>query len=234
MSYGNGSVGQCACGRLALASCRRCGTALCDTHAAEMPATPTGVSADAIGQWILVVRTTDGVHCAACRADIGDYVLEQARSAPKASLPDHWLDRAIALSSDHSRSDEEKIADAGLPPSLTANDVAREFLRRIEKQPCEQVPVGPLKRLQIPDYVAGWTVDCRRTEYASVGGGVRYPLPCLISVDGELLGPMLEEGARGEAWWVVPETDIELQRLVTAVAQILVLSAFIKDAPSVG
>jgi len=232
VSYGNGSVGHCACGQLAIASCQRCGKTLCDTHASELPPTPTGVSADALGHWILAVRATNGAHCRSCRAEIGNHALQQVYDAPRAPLPNHWLDRAIALSSDHSRSEDEKVADAGLPQSLTPAEVAREFLGRIERQPVEQVPVGPISRLRGPDYVSGWSVDCRRTEYASAGGGARYPLPCLISVDGELLGPLLEEGQRGEAWWVVPDADIELPRLVTAVAQILVLSAFVQDSPN--
>jgi hypothetical protein len=201
---------------------------LCDVHATEIPPAPTGVSNNAVGQFTLAVRSTDGVCCEACRSEIGRNALQQALAAPRAPLPAHWLDRAIALSSDHTRSEAEKIDDAALPASLTAAEVAREFLRRIEKQPRESVPIGPSSWLRPPEHVSGWTVNCRRTEYTSAGAGAkRYKLPCLISVEGELLGPMLEEGDRqGAMWWVVPESDIELSRLVSGVAQILVLSAF--------
>jgi hypothetical protein len=193
-----------------------------------MPPAPSGVSNDAVGQFTLAVRSTDGACCEACRAEIGHHALKQALAAPRAPLPSHWLDRAIALSGDHTRSAAEKLTDAGLPASLTAAQVAEEFLRRIEKAPRESVPLGPSSWLRPPDYVAGWTVNCRRTEYTSAGaGGERYTLPCLISVEGELLGPMLEDGDRqGAMWWVVPESDIELHRLVSGVAQILVLSTF--------
>ncbi|MEA2184867.1 MAG: hypothetical protein QOD83_3416 [Solirubrobacteraceae bacterium] len=200
---------------------------LCDVHASEMPATPSGISNDAAGHFTLAVRATDGVHCEACRSEIGRSALQRVLAAPRASLPEHWLDRAIALSSDHTRSEAEKLDDAGLPASLTAAEVAREFLRRMEKQPRESVPIGPSSWLRPPDYVSGWTVNCRRTEYTAGGAGAqRYKLPCLISVDGELLGPMLEGDRQGAMWWVVPESDIELPRLVNGVAQILVLSAF--------
>jgi hypothetical protein len=208
--------------------CERCGRTLCDVHAAEMPPAPTGVSNDAIGRFALAVRSTDGEYCERCRSEIGRQALEQALAAPRAPLPAHWLDRAIALSGDHTRSEAEKRDDAGLPASLTATQVAEEFLRRIEKQPRESVPIGPSSWLRPPDYVSGWTVNCRRTEYTSAGAGAqRYKLPCLISVEGELLGPMLENGDRqGAMWWVVPESDIELPRLVNGVAHILVLSTF--------
>ncbi|HEX8156065.1 MAG TPA: hypothetical protein VF526_01660 [Solirubrobacteraceae bacterium] len=199
-------------------------------HASEMPATPSGISNDAAGQFMLAVRSTNGVHCEPCRSEIGHHALRRVLSAPRAALPDHWLDRAIALSSDHTRSEAEKLDDAALPASLTASEVAREFLRRIEKEPRERVPVGPSSWLRPPDYVSGWTVNCRRTEYTAGGDdddAKRYRLPCLISVEGELFGPMLEQGDRkGAMWRVVPESDIELPRLVIGVAHILVLAAF--------
>jgi len=211
-----------------MSNCERCGRTLCEAHATAMPPAPTGVSNDAIGQFTLAVRSTDGVYCEGCRGEIGRRALKQALAAPRAPLPAHWLDRAIALSDDHTRSEAEKLDDAALPASLTATEVAQEFLRRIEKEPRESVPIGPSSWLRPPDYVFGWTVNCRRTEYTSGGAGAkRYRLPCLISVEGELLGPMLEDGDRqGAMWWVVPESDIELPRLVNGVAQILVLSAF--------
>lgn len=211
-----------------MAHCKRCGRTLCEVHAAEMPATPTGVSDDAIGLFTAAVRRNDGAYCGPCRTEIGEHVLQQVLKAPRAPLPQHWLDRAIALSGDHSRSEAEKLDDAALPASLTPAQVAQEFLRRIEREPRESVPIGPSSWLRPPDYVSGWTVDCRRTEYTAKGAdSQRYRLPCLISVEGELLGPMLEDGNRhGAMWWVVPESDIELPRMVSGVANILVLSTF--------
>jgi hypothetical protein len=236
MSYSNGSVGFCACGQMAAATCSRCRAPICDAHANQLPATPPGISADAAGRYTVAVRATSGPTCESCRAEIGQYELSRALSEPRASLPSHWLDRAIALSGDGSRSELEKEADAQLPASLTANQVAEEFLRRIEQKPRERVPITPSKVLRAPEYVEGWTVDCRRTEYVSPGAGaIRYRLPCLISVHGELLGPALEDDQHASAtWWIVPEADIDLLRLVSSVANILMLSAFVSENPDLG
>ncbi|HEV2777142.1 MAG TPA: hypothetical protein VGV90_16245 [Solirubrobacteraceae bacterium] len=181
-----------------------------------------------MGRFELAIRLVDGPHCEGCRADIGNDALEQINNAPRATLPDHWLDRAIALSGDQTRSEDEKLRDADLPSSLTAKDVAAEFLRRIERPAQERVPVTPPSIMRNPDYREGWSVDCRRTHYTVTGPGAgRYRLPCLVSVDGEILGPALEEGDKpGQTWWIVPESEIELPLLVTGVAQLLVLSAF--------
>ena len=226
MAYSNGATGVCECGQLAVVSCKRCGRSLCDRHARALPPSPVGVSPDALGRYEVAIRVTNGPHCESCRAELGSQALAQASSAPRAPLPDHWLDRAIALSSDGTRSDAEKLQDAALPASLTAQDVAREFLRRIERAPQERVPISPPSMFRAPEFIEGWSVDCRRTEYTAHGSG-RHRLPCLISVGGELLGPVLEEGGRqGQTWWVVPDSDIELARLVTGVAQLLVLSTF--------
>jgi hypothetical protein len=199
-----------------------------------MPATPEGISADAAGQFTVAVRTTAGPTCEACRAEIGQYALHNAVAAPRAPLPAHWLDRAIALSSDGSRSDLEKLEDADLPSTLTPNQVAEEFLRRMEQPPRESVPISPSTVLRKPEYVEGWTVDCRRTDYIAAGEGRRFPLPCLISVHGELLGPVLEDDQHASAtWWIVEEKDIELSRLVSSVANILMLSAFVTQRPRI-
>lgn len=228
MSYANGSgnVGVCECGRMASESCRRCGRILCDTHARALPSAPGGLSPNAVGRFELAIRSAEP-HCEACRTEFGNHALAQAVDAPRAELPDHWLDRALALSGDQTRSEAEKLEDARLPPSLTPAEVAKEFLRRVERMPCESVPISPPSVLRTPDFVEGWSVDCRRTTYNATGVGQRFTLPCLISVNGELLGPALEAGDRqGQTWWIVPDADIELERLVTGVATLLVLSAF--------
>jgi hypothetical protein len=232
MNYANGSAGSCACGRPAIASCSRCNKAICDIHANTLPETPAGISPDAAGQFGVAVRTPSAPTCEACRAEIGQYALHEAVSAPRMQLPTHWLDRAIALSSDTSRSDLEKLEDADLPSSLTPKGVAEEFLRRVEQPPVERVPISESTVLRKPEYVDGWTVDCRRTEYTALGSGARYRLPCMISVHGELLGPIIDDGKHASAtWWIVEESDIELQRLVSAVANILMLSAFVTKQP---
>jgi hypothetical protein len=200
---------------------------VCDTHARMLPDAPEGISPDALSRFEIAIRA-GGPYCESCRADIGSYALAQAMNAPRAQLPEHWLDRAIALSGDQTRSDLEKLEDADLPATLTPKDVAREFLRRIGQQPSERVPISPPSLMRSPEFVEGWSVDCRRTEYSAAGGpAARYSLPCLISTEGELLGPALEEGERhGQTWWIVPDSDIELARLVRGVAQLLLLSAF--------
>jgi hypothetical protein len=234
MSYANGSVGFCACGELAVGHCSRCSTAVCDVHANALPETPSGISSDAAGNYGVAVRTPSEPTCEACRAEIGAHALHHTVAQPRAPLPAHWLDRAIALSSDSSRSDLEKVEDAALPATLTPGHVAEEFLRRIERQPRERVPVSEGTILRKPDYVDGWTVDCRRTEYTAAGAGARYRLPCLISVHGELLGPILEDGERASGtWWIVDDADIELPRLVAGVANILMLSAFVSETPEI-
>jgi hypothetical protein len=227
MSYGNGGVGVCRCGQMAVDSCRRCNEMLCDTHVRRLPEAPEGVSPDALSRYAIAIRA-GGPYCEPCRSDIGSTALAQAINAPRSQLPQHWLDRAMALNSDPTRSELEKLEDADLPPGLTAKEVAAEFLRRIGREPHERVPISPPSVMRAPDFVAGWSVDCRRTEYRSAGGpSARYSLPCLISTEGELLGPALEDGDRqGQTWWIVPESDIELPRLVKGVAQLLLLSAF--------
>ena len=235
MSYGNGNVGVCSCGEIAIAACHRCGTMVCDTHSRMLPEAPEGISPDALSRFEIAIRA-GGPYCEACRADIGSYALAQAINAPRAPLPEHWLDRAIALNGDQTRSELEKLEDADLPATLTPKDVAQEFLRRIGQQPSERVPISPPTLMRSPEFVQGWSVDCRRTEYTAAGGpSARYPLPCLISTEGELLGPALEEGERhGQTWWVVPDSDIELERLVRGVAQLLLLSAFASPSPPSG
>ncbi len=231
MTYNNGSAGACACGQMAINTCQRCARVVCEAHARVLPGAPEGVSPDALSRFEIAIRA-DGVVCASCRADIGSYALAQATSAPRAPLPEHWLDRAMALTSDATRSELEKLEDADLPLSLTPKEVAQEFLRRIGQQPHERVPITEPKLMRAPEYVQGWSVDCRRTEYStSAGPAGRYSLPCLISTRGELLGPSLEQGDRhGHTWWIVPDADIELARLVKGVAQLLLLSAFARSA----
>jgi hypothetical protein len=230
VTYSNGNVGFCACGQMSVATCSRCTTPICDVHANELPETPRGISADAAGQYTVAIRATAGPTCESCRAEMGQRALARVLSAPRAPLPSHWLDRAMALSSDGSRSELEKVEDAQLPASLSSKHVAEEFLRRIGQPPRERVPITASTLLRAPEYVEGWTVDCRRTEYTARGAAAaRYRLPCLISVHGELLGPALEDGDSASAtWWIVPEDDIDLLRLVSGVANILLLSAFIR------
>lgn len=195
-----------------------------------LPDAPDGVSPDALSRFEIAIRAS-GALCEGCRADIGSVALAQATNAPRQSLPEHWLDRAIALNGDQTRSDLEKLEDADLPASLTPTEVAKEFLRRIGRQPQERVPITVPKIMRAPEFVEGWSVDCRRTEYSAGGTSVRYSLPCLISTEGELLGPALEEGDRqGQTWWIVPDNDIDLSRLVTGVARLLLLSKFSPSA----
>ncbi|MGH2900048.1 MAG: hypothetical protein ACRDMZ_15340 [Solirubrobacteraceae bacterium] len=232
MTYSNGSVGVCECGQLAIDACQRCLRMLCDSHARLLPPAPAGVSPDALSRFEIAIRA-GGPYCQGCRTDIGSFALAQATSVPRAPLPEHWLDRAIALNGDQSRSPLEKLEDAELPATLNASEVAQEFLHRIGRQPTERVPISPPKMMRNPDYAEGWSVDCRRTQYVAGASNARYSLPCLISTVGELLGPTLDADDRhGPTWRLVPESDIELARLVTGVAQLLLLSAFVPSQPA--
>ncbi|MDX6677990.1 MAG: hypothetical protein QOE31_2042 [Solirubrobacteraceae bacterium] len=225
-----GSLGICNCGYIAVARCQGCGALLCDTHATELPEAPAGLSENAMIKFAGAVRLMGGHACVSCRAERGNRAISEAISAPRAPLPDHWLDRAIALQGDQTRSEEERSFDGRLPSALTAKDVAAEFLRRMDKEPRESVAVTESTWLHKPDFAYGWRVECRRTQYLHrwPGGATEsYPLPLLISVAGELLGPLLEEDETQTAtWYIVPESDVDLQRLVEGVAGLLILSPF--------
>ncbi len=223
-----GNLGICECGFIAVVRCDGCGRILCDDHATELPPVPAGVSGYGAGQFSRAVRAVGAPRCVSCRAERGWAALDQALSAPREPLPDHWLDRAMALIADDTRGAGEKRLDGQPPSTLTASEVAQEFLRRIGSRPTERAPVTPSRLFRGPDYAEGWRVDCRRTEYSQAApGAARYTLPLLISTGGELLGPTLEEGDRASAtWFPVPESDIDLVRLVSGVASILVLRRF--------
>ncbi len=225
-----GSLGLCTCGYIAVARCEGCGTLLCETHAAKLPDPPPGISVNAQIKFAGAVRLMGGQACEACRAERGRRAISEALTAPRQQLPDHWLDRAIALSSDQTRSAEERNFDGQVPPTLTPSDVAGEFLRRIGKEPKEYVAVTESTILNKPEYAYGWKVDCRRTDYTHhwPGGATeRYPLPLMISVAGELLGPMVDDDqAQSATWYIVPESDIDLQRMVAGVAGLLILAPF--------
>ena len=228
-----GSLGICHCGYIAVARCEGCGTLLCDTHATELPDAPAKLSENAQIKFAGAVRLMGGHACVSCRAERGRRAISDALSAPRAALPEHWLDRAIALASDGTRSEEERIFDGQLPATLTPSAVAAEFLRRMSqegKEPRESVAVTESTWLHKPDFAWGWKVECRKTEYTHRwpgGAAERFPLPLLISVAGELLGPILENGDTPSAtWYIVPESDVDLQRLVGGVAGLLILSPF--------
>ncbi|MGI8730056.1 MAG: hypothetical protein ACR2LK_08730 [Solirubrobacteraceae bacterium] len=227
----NGSLGTCSCGYIAVARCQMCNALLCDEHATKLPEPPAGVSENAIIKFAGAVRLVGGQACESCRAERGRRAISEALTAPRQELPVHWLDRAITLSSDMTRSKQERNFDGQLPASLTAQEIAAEFLRRIAgKDPRESVAVTDSTILRRPEYAYGWRVECRRTEYThSWPGGTtqRYPLPMLISVSGELLGPVLEDGETQSAtWYIVPEADVDLERFVSAIAGLLILSPF--------
>ena len=232
--------GLCRCGDDAVVDCRRCGTPLCDAHARALPPPPEGISPYALGQFGMAVRMVEGAHCESCRAEQGHLAVTLADVVPRTPLPAHWLDRAITLWGDQTRGEEEKAAEIRLPASLTPGGVVEEFLRRIGSTPSARVQVHPGGLLRRPDYVQGWKVECRRTEYTQwwpdtwlegpqrSGRSARFPLPVLISVDGQLLGPVLDDDERqSPTWYPVPDSDIDLERLVTGVARIFVMQKLV-------
>lgn len=225
-------VGFCACGCIAAARCKACGTPLCEEHARTYPEAPAGVSEYATARFASAVRLVGGVECEPCRAEKGRTALQQARSAPREPLPDHWLDRAVALRHDQTRTEEEKLADGQLPPDLTAAEVTQEFLRRIDKEPHERAQVVDGGLLRKPEFVQGWKVHCLRTEYTQQypdGSSARHPLPLLVTPEAELLAPPAsanEQNLMASTWEPVPEPEIDLGLFVLGLAGILALSRF--------
>ena len=205
---------------------------LCESHASEIPQAPDGLSENAQIKFAGAVRLMGGDACVNCRAERGRRAISQAISEPRTPLPAHWLDRAVALATDQTRSEQERSFDGQLPPGLTASEVAAEFLRRMTgKEPKESVAVTPSTWLHRPDYAYGWKVErCRRTDYTHHwpgGASERYPLPLMISVVGELLGPVLEDNNEQSAqWFIVPESDVDVDRMVAAIASLLTLVPF--------
>lgn len=232
MSASTDYVGFCACACIATASCKECGTPLCDEHARTFPQTPTGVSEYARIQFASAVRLVGGVECESCRAEKGRLALQQALRAPLEPLPDHWLDRAIALRSDQTRNEERKRIDGELPADLTAAEIVGEFLQRIDKPPHERAQVREAGLFSRPEFATGWRVHCGRTAYTqqySDGTSTSYPLPVLVTPEAELLGP--PDGADDQnlvasTWKRVDDGDIDLVLLVAGFAGILMLSRF--------
>lgn len=227
----HGSLGVCSCGYIATARCQGCNVLLCEAHATEIPQVPDGLSENAQIKFAGAVRLMGGAACVNCRAERGRHAISAAISEPRAPLPAHWLDRAIVLQSDQTRSEQERVFDGQLPPGLTANEVAAEFLRRMSgKEPKESVAVTPSTWLSRPEYAWGWKVEqCRRTDYTHYwpgGAAERYPLPLFISVAGELLGPILEDDAQSAQWFIVPEADVDIDRMVASIASLLILAPF--------
>jgi hypothetical protein len=232
MSTSTDYVGFCACGCIASASCKACGTPLCDEHTRAYPETPTGVSEYAQIQFASAVRLVGGVECESCRAEKGRVALQQALNAPLEPLPDHWLDRAIALRGDQTRNEQEKQTVGQLPLNLTAAEIAGEFLRRIDRPPHERAQVREAGLFSRPEFVNGWKVHCGRTAYTQRypdGSSASHPLPVLVTPEAELLGPPPDaddQNLMASTWGPVYDSDIDLQMLVSGFAGILLLSRF--------
>ncbi|MDX6692392.1 MAG: hypothetical protein QOG15_3849 [Solirubrobacteraceae bacterium] len=183
-------------------------------------------------QFARAVRLVGGLECESCRAEKGRVALQQAINAPAEPLPDHWLDRAIALRTDQTRSADEKLADGQLPGSLSVADIVQEFLRRIDKQPHERAQVIPGTLLHRPEFAEGWKVYCLREEFTQQypdGSTQRHPLPLLVTPDADVLAPPKDanqQNLMSSTWEPVYDHEIDLDLLVNGVANILVLSRF--------
>jgi len=225
-------VGFCTCGCIATVSCRACGTPLCDEHTRAFPETPTGVSEYAQIEYAKAVRFVGGVACESCRAEKGRVALQVALNAPLEPLPDHWLDRAMALRGDQTRNEREKQADGELPRSLTASEVVSEFLRRVTKPPHERAQVREAGLFSRPEFASGWKIHCGRGEYTqryADGTTARHPRPVLVTPEAEVLGPpdgADEQNLMAAAWKPVYDNEIDLPLLVSGFASILLLSRF--------
>lgn len=225
-------VGFCACGCLALVSCKACGTPLCDEHTRTYPEPPNGVSEYAQIEFATAVRLVGGVECEFCRAEKGRVALQQALNAPLDPLPDHWLDRAIALRGDRTRNEQEKQTDGQLPLNLTASEVVSEFLRRIDKPPHERAQMREAGLFSRPEFVSGWKVHCGRSAYTQQypdGTSESHPLPVLVTPEAEVLGPPQgadQQNLMAATWEPVHDSEIDLQALVSGFVSILLLSRF--------
>jgi hypothetical protein len=225
-------VGFCACGCIAAASCQSCGIPLCEEHTKTYPETPTGVSEYAAIQFARAVRLVGGLECESCRAEKGRVALAHAVNLPAEPLPDHWLDRAIALRSDQTRNAEEKAADGQLPTNIGVADIVREFLSRIDKEPHERAQVMPGTLFHKPEFVQGWKVYClfeEFTQHYPDGSTERHPLPLLVTPEADVLAPPKncdEQNLMASTWEPVYDNEIDLGLLVNGVANILVLSHF--------
>jgi hypothetical protein len=231
-TQGTDYVGFCTCGCIASARCKACGTPLCDEHARSYPETPSGVSEYAQIQFARAVRLVGGIECESCRAEKGRQALQQALSAPLEPLPDHWMDRAIALRTDQTRNEQEKVAHGDLPLHLTAAEIVDEFLRRMNKEPHERAKVVEATLFSKPQFVSGWKLHCRREEYTQVypdGTSERHPLPVIVTPDAEVLGPPLgadERNLMSATWQPMNDAEIDLPLMVREFASILMLSRF--------
>jgi hypothetical protein len=225
-------VGFCSCGCIAAASCQACGTPLCEEHTRSYPETPTGVSEYAAIEFARAVRLVGGLECESCRAEKGRVALQLAVNAPAEPLPDHWLDRAIALRTDQTRNEEEKASDGKLPMNLAVADVVSEFLRRIDKEPHERAQVMPGTLFQKPEFAQGWKVYCLHEEFTQRypdGSTQRHRLPLLVTPDANVLAPPKncnEQNLMASTWEPVYDNEIDLDLMVNGVANILVLSRF--------
>lgn len=232
MSVSTHYVGFCACGCIAAASCKACGAPLCEEHSRTYPAAPVGVSEYAAAKFAGAVRLVGGTECEPCRAERGRVALQEAINAPSEPLPDHWLDRAIALRTDQTRNAEQKRLEGKLPGDLGAADVVTEFLRRIDKEPHERAQISPSTLFHKPEFVLGWKVHCGTEQYTQQypdGSSQCHPLPVIVTPAAAMLGP--PEGAdrqnlSGSTWKPVYENEVDLGLLVLGVANILVLSRF--------
>ena len=225
-------VGFCACGCIATARCQACGTPLCEEHTRTFPETPTGVSEYAQIQFATSVRLVGGVECESCRAEKGRLALQRALNAPLEPLPEHWLDRAIALRGDQTRNEQEKRQDGELPSHLTVSEMVDEFLRRIDKPPHERARIRDAGLFSRPKFATGWKIHCGCGEYVQRypdGSSERHPLPVLVTPEAEVLGPpddADDQNFMASTWEPVYDSEIDRSRLVSGFASILLLSRF--------
>ena len=142
----HGSLGVCSCGYIAIARCQGCGALLCETHATEIPQVPDGLSENAQIKFAGAVRLMGGDACVNCRAERGRRAISEAISAPRAPLPDPLAgprDRAV------DRPDAQRAGarfDGQLPVTLTASEVAAEFLRRMAARSRARASPSPRRR----------------------------------------------------------------------------------------
>lgn len=127
----------CACGTAAEARCTVCGGHLCGLHVRgrllhdaafrqERFAWPD----DARRAFDTAWGDYDTVCCEPCRETRARSALAIAQSMPKPALPGHYLDRAVALVTDGTRTFQERAMLGRPPETLTVDDLVSDFITR--------------------------------------------------------------------------------------------------------
>jgi hypothetical protein len=234
----------CRCGRLMVARCNSCSAPLCDLHIGrEMPyelrddKARLGLAAAAQQAFDTAWGDYATVRCESCRRASAEAALTEFQARPKAVLPHHYLDRAVALRTDATHSVEEQLALAVLPDNVALDELVSEFIKRARSR----VPLRT-ERLEVGRFVgrtreiqAWWFKHARKSSYeyswydptgTSGSGTGTAQLSLYLTPTGERLGPA--KGQSEQHGWIrrvhpVPDDDIDVRGLFSEMATKLAL-----------